>query len=47
MVTEDSKEVKEKGDGKAVKGVDEKELHDRTGCWQRDYEAINPSHSIM
>jgi hypothetical protein len=37
MVAEGDKEVKEKGDGKAVKGVDEKELHDRTGCWQRGF----------
>jgi hypothetical protein len=40
MVAEDNKEVKEKGDCKAVKGVDEKELHDRTGCLQRDNERL-------
>ena len=28
-IAEANKEVKEKRDGKAVKGVDEKELHDR------------------
>ncbi len=34
MVAEDHKEVKEKGDDKAVNGIDEKELHDTggTGC---------------
>jgi hypothetical protein len=31
MIAEDNKEVKEKGDSKAVKGVDEKELHGRNG----------------
>jgi hypothetical protein len=33
MVAEDSKEVKEKGDSKAVNDVDKRELHDtgRTG----------------
>lgn len=36
MAAEDNKEVKEKGDGKAVKGVDEKELHGRTGCMREN-----------
>ena len=40
MVAEDNKEIKKKGDGKAVNGVDEKELHDRdTGCSQRNNES--------
>jgi hypothetical protein len=30
MVTEDDKEVEEKRDGEAVKGVDGKELHERS-----------------
>ena len=33
MVAEDSKDVKEKGDGEAVQGVDEKGRHDdRASC---------------
>jgi hypothetical protein len=35
MVAEGNKEVKEEGDDKAVKGVDEKKLHGRTSCmWE-------------
>jgi hypothetical protein len=33
MVAEDSKDVKEKGDGEAVKGVDEKGRHDDRASW--------------
>jgi hypothetical protein len=40
MVAEDNKEVKEKGDGKTVKGIDEKELHDRAGYLQRNNERV-------
>jgi hypothetical protein len=36
MVAEDNKEVKEKGDGKVVKGVDEKEMHDRTWLLEKE-----------
>jgi len=31
VIAKDNKEVKEKGDGKAVNGVDKKELHDGLG----------------
>ena len=42
MVAEDKKEVKETGDGKAVKDIDEKELHGRTSYLRRSKgEAIN------
>jgi hypothetical protein len=42
VVTEDKKEVKKRGDGKAVKEIDEKELHGRTSCLRRSKEeAIN------
>lgn len=36
MATEDNKEVKKERDGKDVNRIDEKECHDRTGCfhWQ-------------
>jgi hypothetical protein len=40
MVAEGNKEVKEKGDGNAVKGIDEKELHDRAGWRQRVNERL-------
>jgi hypothetical protein len=40
MVAEDHKEVEEKGDGEAVKGIDEEELHDTTGCLQRNKERL-------
>jgi hypothetical protein len=36
MIAEGSKEIKEKGDGKEVKDVDEKELHDRVRNKQRE-----------
>jgi hypothetical protein len=38
MVAEDNEEIKEKGNGKAVNGVDERVWHDRTGCWPRNNE---------
>ena len=42
MVADDNKEVKETGDGKAVKDIDEKELHGRTSYLRRSKgEAIN------
>jgi hypothetical protein len=42
VVTEDNKEVKKKGSDKAVKDIDEKELHGRTSCLRRSKEeAIN------
>jgi hypothetical protein len=39
-VAESSKDVKEKRDRKAVKGIDEKELHDGTGCLQKYNERL-------
>jgi hypothetical protein len=44
VVAEDNEEVKKRGDSKAVKDIDEKDLHDRTtgGCLRRSKEeAIN------
>jgi hypothetical protein len=42
VVAKDKKEVKKRGDGKAVKNIDEKELHGRTSCLRRSKEeAIN------
>jgi hypothetical protein len=42
VVAEDNKNVKETGDGKTVKDIDEKELHGRTRCLRRSKEeAIN------
>ena len=42
MVAEDNKEVKETGDSKTVKEIDEKELHGRVGWLRRSKEeAIN------
>jgi hypothetical protein len=35
VVTEDKKEVKEKGDGKAINGVDKEGLHDGVGDLQK------------
>jgi hypothetical protein len=32
VIVEDNEKVKEKGECKAINGVDEQELHDRTGC---------------
>jgi hypothetical protein len=42
VVAEDKKEVKKRGDSKAVKDIHEKELHGRTSCLKRSKEgAIN------
>jgi hypothetical protein len=42
VVTEDNKEVKKTGDGKALKDIDEKELHGRTSWLRRSKkEAVN------
>jgi hypothetical protein len=42
VVAEDNKEVKKRGDSKAVKDIDEKDLHGRTSCLRRSKEeAIN------
>ena len=45
MVAENNEEVKEEGYGKAVKGVDEKGVHGRTGWSQRNNKRLyNPIH---
>jgi hypothetical protein len=38
VVAEDDEQVKEKGECKAINGVDEQELHDRIGCMRRKDE---------
>jgi hypothetical protein len=38
VVTEDNKEVKKRENDKAVKDIDEKELHGRTSCLRRSKE---------
>jgi hypothetical protein len=38
VVSEGNKEVKKRGDGKAVKDIGEKRLHGRTNCLRRSRE---------
>jgi hypothetical protein len=46
VVAEDQKEVKKRGDGKAVKEIDEKELHGRTSCLRRSKEEALNEESV-
>lgn len=50
MVAEDNEKVKEKKERKAVKGIDERELHDKTVCegterWDPEAIKMNPEQA--